>query len=101
MKKSKSQLRHFGYWPPSRAAAHDPPQLTVAAKRLAMSAIEELNRLGVTVTLDKDAQDGRSGIRARFRSVKAMPSAARRMIELRGDLVEAHLIEVYLTEASP
>jgi hypothetical protein len=99
MGKVKSQLSRFGYWPPSRAAAHDPPQLTIAAKRLATSAIEELNRLGVAVTLDTDAQGG--SIRARFRSAKAMSSAARRMIELHGDLIEAHLIQVYLTETSP
>jgi hypothetical protein len=101
VKKIRSQLRYVGLWPAGHAPMRQPAELTPAAKRLAMSAIEQLNRLGVTVTLDTDALDGRSGIRARFRSVKAMPSTARRIVEIHGDLIEAHLIEVYLTETSP
>jgi hypothetical protein len=53
MGKVRSQLRHVGYWPDSLASANPPPELTPAARRLAASAIEELNRIGVVVTLDK------------------------------------------------
>jgi hypothetical protein len=49
---------------------------------LAASALEELNRLAVTVKLDT----------ARFRSVKIPPPAARLTIERQGDLIEAYLI---------
>jgi hypothetical protein len=40
---------------------NSPPELTVAAPRLAASALEELNRLGFDVALDKAS-------RAHFRS---------------------------------
>ena len=48
MAKVKSQLR-FGQWPDSLAAARLQPELTVAARRLAAAALEELGKLGVTV----------------------------------------------------
>jgi hypothetical protein len=52
--KTKSQLRHFGYWPDGAASTvNQPAELTVAARRIAASALEELSRLGVTVELDK------------------------------------------------
>ena len=51
---------------------------------LAASVLEELGRLGVTVTLDGDG-------RARFRSVRIPPLAARLEIERHGPLIEAYL----------
>jgi phenylalanyl-tRNA synthetase beta subunit len=82
--KIKSQLR-FGLWPETREPAPHHVGLTVAAKRLAEATIEELGRLGVIVTLE----DGR----ARFRAVKVLPPAARRIIETHADLIEAFLRE--------
>jgi hypothetical protein len=85
MSKTKSQLR-YGQWPDSPASAHHPAGLTVAAQRLAATALAELNRPGVTVELDKAGK-------AHFRSVRIPPPAARLMIERQGDLIEAYLIE--------
>ena len=68
------------------APAHQPAELTVAARRLAASALEELNRLGVTVELDKAGK-------AHFRATRIPPPAARLTIERQGDLIEAYLIE--------
>jgi hypothetical protein len=50
MGKVKAQLR-YAYWPDGSAPMNYPAELTVAAKRLAASALEELNRLGVNVSL--------------------------------------------------
>ena len=86
MSKTKSQLR-YGQWPDSPASAHHPAGLTVAAQRLAATALAELNRLGVTVELDNAG-------RARFRSVRVPPPAARLAIERHGDLIEAYLREL-------
>jgi hypothetical protein len=63
--KAKSQLRYVGYWPDGSAPTNHPPELTVAAKRLAEAAIEELGRFGVAVTLVKP--DGRTSIARGFR----------------------------------
>jgi hypothetical protein len=85
MSKVKAQLRN-GLWPDSSAPAHQPAELTVAARRMAMCALEELKRLGVTVSLDKVGK-------AHFRSVRVPPPAARLTAERQGDLIEAYLIE--------
>ena len=53
---------------------------------MAMSALEELNRLGVTVELDKAGK-------AHFRATRIPPPAARLTIERQGDLIETYLIE--------
>jgi hypothetical protein len=86
MGRVKSQLATFGYWPDGSAPAHHPPELTVAARRLAAAALEELGKLGVTVAL------GESG-RTHFSGGRFAPPAAMRMIERQGDLIEAFLIE--------
>jgi hypothetical protein len=85
MSKTKSQLR-YGQWPDSPAPAHHPVGLTVAARRLAEAALEELGRFGVAVTLDKTG-------RAHFRPTYSPSRAARLAIERHGDLIEAYLIE--------
>ena len=85
MGKTRSQLR-YGRWLDSPVPMHHPPELTIAAQRLGMSALAELNRLGVTVTLDEAG-------RAHFRSVKVPPPAEGLTIERQGDLIEAYLIE--------
>jgi hypothetical protein len=85
MGKVKSQLR-FGLWPDSSASMNQPPELTVAARRAAVSALEELGKLGVTVELDKAGK-------AHFHATRIPPSAARLTIERQGDLIEAYLIE--------
>lgn len=46
----------------------------------------KLDRLGVAVTLDRTGK-------AHFRGSRRMPPTARRLIETRGDLIEAVLIE--------
>jgi hypothetical protein len=84
--KARSQLRYVGQWPDGRAPPGQPAELTVAARRMAASALEELNRLGVTAELDRAGK-------AHFRSVRIPPPAARSMIERQGDLIEAYLIE--------
>ena len=94
MSKTKSQLRYVGLWPDSPAPTSQPVELTVAARRMAMSALEELSRLGVAVEVD------RAG-RARFRSVRIPPPTARLMIERQGDLIEAYLRERVTAVASP
>jgi hypothetical protein len=88
MSKVKSQLRYgIGMWPESREPAHvQPLGLTVAARRVAMNALGELSRLGVVVTLDDEG-------RARFRATKALPPAAKRIVETHADVIEAHLRE--------
>ena len=54
-----------------------------AARRLAAAALEELNTFGVAVTLEAG--------RARFRSIKPLPPAAKRIVETHGDLIETYL----------
>jgi hypothetical protein len=81
--RTRSQLR-FGAWPESPTPAHHATELTLAARRQAESAIAELQRHGVEVQLDK-------GGRARFRSAKVPSAGARRIIEVKGDLIEAYL----------
>jgi hypothetical protein len=76
-------LLKLGLWPPSRAPNNQPTELTPAARTQGLRAIEELGRLGVSVRLEEG--------KARFRSLYAMPSAARRIIEVKGDLIEASL----------
>jgi hypothetical protein len=92
MSSTKSQLRYFGQWPDGLAPTNQPAELTVAAMRLAAAALEELNRLGVTVGLDKAG-------RAHFHATRIIPPpAARLTIERQGDLIEAYLVEL-ATEA--
>jgi hypothetical protein len=77
-------LLKFGQWPDIKATK-EPVELTAAARALALNAIEELGRLGVTVTLD-------GFNRARFRCRwPVMPVAVRRIVEAKGDLIEACL----------
>ena len=85
MGRIKSQLR-YGQWPESREPAHHHVGLTVAARRLAASVLEELGRLGVVATLDDEG-------RARFRATRTASREAKLMIERHGDLIEAYLIE--------
>ena len=85
MGRIKSKLR-FGQWPDSPASAHHPAGLTVAARRLAEAALEELDRFGVVVTLDETG-------RAHFRAAGIAPRDARLAIERHCDLIEAYLIE--------
>ena len=85
MAKIKSQLR-FGMWPESREPAHHRASLTVAARRLAESVLEDLGKLGVDVTLE----DGK----ARFRPPRGISLALiGPVIERHGDLIEAYLLE--------
>lgn len=71
----------------SPTPARHPAGLTIAAKRLAEAALEELGRFGVVVTLDKTG-------RVHFRSDRRIPPpAAKLAIARHGDLIEAHLIE--------
>jgi hypothetical protein len=86
MSKTRSQMRYVGQWPDGYGPSNHPAELTVAARRLAASALEELNRLGVTVELDKAG-------RAHFRAKRIPPPAARLTIERQGDLIETYLIE--------
>ena len=85
MGKTKAQLR-YDYWPDGSAPMNYPAELTVAAKRLAASALEGLNRLGVAVGLDKAGK-------AYFHATRIPPPTARLTIERQGDLIEAYLIE--------
>jgi hypothetical protein len=85
MSKTRSQLR-FGQWPDGRASTDHLPGLTVAARRLAASALEELGRFGVVVWLDKAG-------RAHFRSARIPSRDARLAIERHGDLIETYLNE--------
>jgi hypothetical protein len=80
----KSQLR-FGLWPESRETAPNHVGLTVAARRLAESTLEDLGRLGVIVTLENG--------RARFHTAKVLPPSAKRVIETHVDLIESFLKE--------
>ena len=70
----------------ARLRRYQPAELTVAARRMAASALEELSRLGVTVELDKAGK-------AHFHATRIPPPAARLTIERQGDLIEAYLIE--------
>jgi hypothetical protein len=81
MSRAKSQLR-FGLWPDSPTPALHPIGLTVAARRLAEAALEELGRSGIAVTLDENR-------RAHFRPTHSSSRTARLMIERHGDLIEA------------
>jgi hypothetical protein len=85
MSRIKSQLR-YGLWPESKERAHHHVGLTMAARRFAESALEELRRLGVAATLDDEG-------RARFRATRVLPSAARRIVETHGDVIETYLSE--------
>jgi hypothetical protein len=84
MSRIKSQLR-YGQWPDSPTPAHHHVGLTVAARRLAESALEELGRFGV-VSLDDEGK-------ARLRSIKPLPPTAMRTFETHADLIEAYLSE--------
>jgi hypothetical protein len=63
-----------------------PAELTVAAKRTAISVLDELSKAGVSVKL----KDGR----AHFNAAKIPSRDARLMIEKHGDLIEAYLNEL-------
>jgi hypothetical protein len=77
-------LLRYGLWPDIPVSAKEPVELTTAARARGLHAIEELSRLGVTVTIE----DGR----LRFRSSRVvMPAAARRIVETHGHLLEAVL----------
>jgi hypothetical protein len=84
--KPRSQLRYFGQWPDGLAPTNHQAELTVAARRLAEAALEDLGRFGVVVTLDEAG-------RARFRATKVLPPAAKLAIERHADLIEAYLRE--------
>ena len=85
MSKTKAQLR-YGLWPTGQAPMRQSAELTGAARRLAAAAVEELGKLGVTVTLSESG-------RAHFSGGRFAPPAARLTIERQGDLIEAYLIE--------
>jgi hypothetical protein len=85
VKRTRAQLRG-GLWPETRAQAHVPAELATAARRQAENAIAELLRLGVGVSLDGSG-------RARFKSAKTPPLAARLLIERLADSIEALLRE--------
>lgn len=72
------------HWPRSATRLSMSPELTPAAKRLAMNVIEQLAELGVVVELDR-------GGRALFRSKGIAQAPAWRTIEIHVDLVEAFL----------
>jgi hypothetical protein len=61
-------------------------ELAPAARKQAEAAIEELQRAGVTVSLDDEG-------RVRFRSARIPPLAVRMIIERMGDVIEALLRE--------
>jgi hypothetical protein len=82
MSKIKSQLK---YGLLSDGSTPEPARLTRAARDLAASALAELDRLGVAVTLETG--------RARFRGAGLASSDVRRMIERHGDLIEAFLVD--------
>ena len=73
MARIKSQLR-FGLWPESKEREHDHMGLTVAARRLADSALDDEGR-------------------ARFRAIRDLPPAAKRIVETHGDVIEVYLRE--------
>jgi hypothetical protein len=82
--KTRTALR-LGSWLDGKSATYR-PELAPAARLLAESVITELEAQGVTAWLDSSG-------RAHFRSHKVPPLAARRAIEIHGDLVEALLVE--------
>jgi hypothetical protein len=86
MPKVKALVRGGGMWPDAPTHAHYSSELTIAARRLAEAALDQLGKLGVRVTLDESA-------RARFSAARRMPIEARRLIELHGDAIEALLRE--------
>ena len=90
MPKLRSQLQ-AGKWPEVRASAHEPVELTIAARRQAESVLAMLQGHGVEVTLDEG--------RIRFKSRRTPPLEARRAIEVMSDLLEATLL-VQAAEAS-
>jgi hypothetical protein len=81
----KSQLK-YGQWPESQVREHHPVGLNVAARRLAETALAELEGFGVVVTLDKVG-------RARFRATCSPSRTAKLMIARHGDLIQAYLID--------
>ena len=86
MSRIKSQLR-FGLWPESKERERHDGGLTVAARRLAETVLEDLGKLGITVTLDDAGK-------ARFRTPRGIsPALVGPVIERHGDLIEAYLID--------
>lgn len=84
MPKVKALVRGGGMWPDAPAHAHYSSDLTLAAKRLAESVIDDLARAGVRVTLDKLGK-------AHFSSGRTPSRDARLAIERHGDLIESFL----------
>jgi hypothetical protein len=86
MARIKSQLR-YGQWPESRETAPHHVGLTLAARRLAESVLEDLGKLGIAVTLDEAGK-------ARFRTPRGISSAlVGPVVERHGDLIDAYLRE--------
>ena len=73
MSRIKSQLC-FGQWPEAREHEHHHAGLTVAARRHADSALDDEGR-------------------ARFRAIRDLPPAAKRIVETHGDVIEVYLRE--------
>ena len=74
-----------GRWP-TTLPSHIPAELTPAARRQAEAAIAELERHGVTATLDGDG-------RVRFKASKRPAGAVAMLMERLSDSIEAYLIE--------
>ena len=85
MGKVKAQLR-YGYWPDGSAPDELSSRAHRRGERLAASALEGLNRLGVNVALDKAGK-------AYFHATRIPSPTARLTIERQGDLIEAYLVE--------
>ena len=93
MSRTRALLRH-GLWPDTPAPAKEPVELTAAARSQGLSAIEELDRLGVAVVLNEGGARFRLATSVRGAGkAAALSPAARRIVERQGDLIEACLIE--------
>lgn len=96
MSRTRALLR-YGLWPDIPMTGHPassraPVELTAAARAQAIRAIGELNRLGVSVTLDNGKARFRLAANVRGAgSLAIMPTAARRIVEKLGDVIEACL----------
>jgi hypothetical protein len=86
MGKTRAQLRYFGQWSDGPASTNQPAEFTVAARRMAATALDQLSRLGVAVELDQAGKP-------HFHAARIPPPGARLTIERQGDLIEAYLIE--------
>jgi hypothetical protein len=84
MSRTKALLK-FGLWLDVPAAAREPTELTPAARAQGRQAIEDLDKLGVSVALD---DSGRARFRCRW---PVTPVAARRLVERFADVIEVCL----------